>query len=51
MVVGASFTAPNSLLFLRMAFFKTTVVLHKCMRVGFIQGVPVWGKGMVSVIN
>ena len=32
------------------SFFKTTIILHWCMRFGFIQGVAIWEKDTVAAI-
>jgi hypothetical protein len=32
------------------SFFKTTIILHWCMRFGFIQGVAIWEKDIVAAI-
>ena len=34
----------------RNSFFKTTIILHWCMRFGFIQGVAIWEKDIVAAI-
>ena len=34
----------------RSSFFKTTIILHWCMRFGFIQGVAIWEKDIVAAI-
>ena len=34
----------------RNSFFKTTIILHWCMRFGFMQGVAIWGKDIVAAI-
>ena len=34
----------------RNSFFKTNIILHWCMRFGFIQGVAIWEKDIVAAI-
>ena len=33
------------------SFFKTTIILHWCMRFGFIQGVAIWEKDIVATFT